>query len=265
MIGASRDSLERVQQSLRTRKGDLSALAGDLFAVASVIADQPALLQTLADSGQPVAARQSLVRDILAGKVTDGAVDVLTDIVAARWSSSADMVEAIEVVAAQSAFIAAGKKLAAIQDEVFGFGRVIDSSAALQMALTDPASSSSAKSKVVTDLLRGKVNDLTLTVLAYFASHLRGRRVDAVVDQLSALAAAEAHQVVAEVRSVIALSDKQAQRLVSALERLTGANVRLNVAVDPSIVGGVSVQIGEQIIDGTFTTRLAAARRALLA
>jgi F-type H+-transporting ATPase subunit delta len=61
------------------------------------------------------------------------------------------------------------------------------------------------------------------------------------------------------------LTAEQKTRLASVLERMTGKSVRLNTAIDPSIVGGVSVQIGEDIIDGTFTTRLAEARRALLA
>lgn len=265
MIGASRDSLERVQQSLRARKGDLSALSGDLFGVAAVIARESSLLQTLADGGQSVEARQALVRDVLGSKVSDAAIDVLADVVSARWSSPTDVVEAVELLAAQAAFVAAGKDLVKVQDEVFGFGRVIDASAQLQMSLTDPSTPAPAKAKVVGDLLDGKVHALTLSVLSYFASNLRGRRVDTVVDQLSALAAAESNQVVAEVRSVVELSAQQTQRLASALERITGASVRLNIAIDPSIIGGISVQIGEQIIDGTFTTRLAEARRALLA
>lgn len=265
MIGASRDSLDRVQQQLRARKGDLSALSSDLFAVAATVAREPMLLQTLADGGQPTGARQALVREVLAGKVTGDAIDVLADVVAARWSGTGDLIAAIEVLAAQAAFMSAGAKLTGIQDEVFLFGRVLDASAQLQMALTDPSTPAAAKSKVVTDLLTGKVDPLTLTVLAYFAANLRGRRVDAVIDELSQLAAAEGDQVVAEVRSVVELTADQRTRLAAVLERMTGKSIRLNTAIDPSIVGGVSVQIGEDIIDGTFTTRLAEARRALLA
>ena len=265
MIGASRDSLERVQVALRERKGDLSTLSSDVFAVASVISTEPALLQTLADGGQPVAARQAVVRDLLKGKSSNDAIDVVCDTVAARWSSGSDMVEALELLAAQAAFMAAGKKLGTVEDEVFLFGRAVDASAALQMALTDPSASVASKSALVRDLLKGKVDDLTLNVVDYFASHLRGRRIDAVIDQLSSLAAAQNDQVVAEVRSVVDLSEAQRKRLAAVLTKLTGKNVRLNVAIDASIIGGISVQIGDEVIDGTTATRLETARRALLA
>ena len=133
------------------------------------------------------------------------------------------------------------------------------------MALTDPSLLSQAKSTVVSDLLANKVAPGTLSVLTYFAGHLRGRQVNAVIDSLSALAADQRNQVVAEVHSVVALDDNQKARLTAALTKITGRQVKLNVAIDASVIGGISVKIGEDIIDGTVATRLEDARRSLLA
>jgi F-type H+-transporting ATPase subunit delta len=89
--------------------------------------------------------------------------------------------------------------------------------------------------------------------------------VDAVVDQLTALAAAQRNQVVAEVTSAVSLDESQIARLATALAKITGKQVRVNVAIEPSVIGGISVKLGEEIIDGTVATRLEHARRSLLA
>lgn len=267
MIGASRDSLAKVAKTLFSRKGDLSTLSAELFGIASVISSEKALRQKLADSGLSVAMRQGLINDIFAKKVSKVAVETLNDIAAGRWSTDGDLVEAVETLAAQALFVSSdnAKKLDKVADEIFGFGRLVDSSAQLQMALTDPATSGASKAALVESLLGKKVESSTLSVLKYFAANLRGRRVDAVVELLVTLAAAQAGSIVAEVTSAIELEKSQKERLEKALAKLTGKSVRINVAVEANVIGGISVRIGQEIIDGTFATRLEQARRSLLA
>ncbi|MSW39346.1 MAG: ATP synthase F1 subunit delta, partial [Actinobacteria bacterium] len=172
-----------------------------------------------------------------------------------------------ESVAAQAAFMGAksDKSLATVEDEIFRFGRIIDASAELQMALTDPSSTPATKAGIIKELFGKKVKPATLVVLTYYASHLRGRRVDSVVDHLTSLAADQTDRIVAEVKSVIDLDAKQKTRLAAVLGKITGKEVRVNVAVDPSIIGGLSIQIGDEVIDGSVTSRLEQARRSLLA
>ncbi len=267
MIGASRESLTKVQESLHSRQGDLSTLSTELFAVASLIADEKSLRQNLADSGQSVAGRQALIKDILGGKVSVATIEVLGEVVASRWSSDRDLIDAVEILGAQAAFSSAKSAgtLDRVEDEVFKFGRAIDASPELQMTLTAPSVATATKAAVVKDLLANKVDAATLSVLIYFAANLRGRRVDSVVDQLTSLAADQRNQVVAEVTSAVALDESQIARLGAALAKITGRQVHVNVAIEPSVIGGISVKLGEEIIDGTVATRLENARRALLA
>lgn len=267
MIGASRESLAKVQSALHSRQGDLNTLSADLFAIASLIQNQKSLRLTLADSGQPVAGRQALVKEILGGKVSVAAIETLGDVVAARWSSDADLISAVEILGAQAAFISAknSNSLDQVEEEIFKFGRSVDASADLQMALTTPAVSTAAKSAIIADLVANKVQPATQTVLAYFVANLRGRRVDVVIGELLDVAAELQNSVVAEVRSALPLDATQIQRLTAALAKLTGKQVRVNVAIDTHVIGGISVKIGEDIIDGTVVTRLKDARRSLLA
>lgn len=269
MIGASRNSLALVQESLRSRSGlgDLSAMSAELFAVADVFANEKSLRQNLADSGQPIAARASVIKDVFGTKVSSATLEVLDELVAARWSSDNDLVDAAELLGAQAAFATADKagSLDRVENELFHFGRAVDASSELQMTLTDPSINSATKSAIVGDLLGSKVDAASLNLIEYVAGHLRGRRVDSVLETFGNLAAAQRNQVVAEVRAAVALDAEQTRRLAAALSKITGKDVRVNVAIDSSVVGGISVAIGEEVFDGTVAARLESARRALLA
>ena len=269
MIGASRNSLALVQGTLRSRsgQGDLSALSAELLAAADVLAGEKSLRQNLADSGQPSAARSALIKDVFGSKVSTLTVEVLGEIVAARWSSDTDLVDAVELLGSQAAFVAADKagSLDRVESELFHFGRAVQASSELQMTLTDPSLSAQAKSAIVGDLIGSKVDSITLGLIKHVAGHLRGRRVDSVLETLGNLAAEQRNQVVAEVRSAVSLDANQTSRLSAALSKITGKNVRINVAIDPSVLGGISVTIGEDVIDGSIAARLESARRSLLA
>jgi F-type H+-transporting ATPase subunit delta len=268
MIGSSRESLAACQEGLDARRQDagFAQLSGALFSVADVLSREALLRSTLADSGQPHSVREGLVRQLFAGKVSDLAVDVVLMVVDRRWAESLDLVLALEQLADQAAFtVAEGDgTLDATEEELFRFGRALDASSALQMTLTDPAQGSGTKAAVVRDLLQGRSTAATQQVLEYAVGHLHGRRIDAVVDELCGLAARQRARVVAEVRVAAPLDETQQRRLADALSRLKGRTVRLNVAVDPAVLGGVHVRIGDDVIDGTVASRLEQARRALL-
>lgn len=268
MLGSSRESMARQSGALDARRGEsgFAGLPAELYATASLLSDQMQLRNALADAGQPVQVREGLVRELLGSRVSPLALQVLLGVVAERWSSDDDLVMAVERLAAQAAFTVAESDgtLDATEEELFRFGRALDSSPELQMALTDPAQSASVKGSIVGDLLAGRATPASLQVLQYAVGHLHGQRIDSVVDQLVDLAASQRSRVVAEVRVAAPLEPGQQQRLADALSRLKGRTVRLNVAVDPSVLGGVYVKVGDEVIDGTVAARLEQARRVIL-
>lgn len=268
MLGSSRESLAACSAALDTKRQapGFDELAGQLYAVAAVLDDNAPLRSTLADSGQLSSVREALVRDVFAGKVSDLTLEVLTDAVERRWSEDIDLVLALEQLAAQAAFtVAEGQgSLDATEEEIFRFGRAIDASAELQMALNDPAQGAQVKAAIVRDLLADRSTAATSQVLQAAVGRLHGQRLDVVIDTLCELAARQRDRVVAEVRVAAPLTEEQARRLASALTALKGRTVRLNVAIDPSVMGGVHVTIGDEVIDGTIASRLEQAKRAVL-
>lgn len=268
MLGSSRASLSEMSDWLDERRGaeGLDSLAGDLFAVADLLDRERTLRSALADSGQPADARAGLARSLLAGRVSALAVETVEQVARHRWSHDGDIVLALEALGAQAAFMTADARgdLDATEEEIFRFGRAVDASADLQMALTDPAISSARKAAIASDLLEGRSTGATQQVLGYAVGHLHGRRIDAVVDDLADAAARQRQRIVAEVRVAQPLTEEQERRLAEALTRLKGRRVRLNVAIDPDVLGGVHVTVGDEVIDGTVASRLEQARRAVL-
>jgi F-type H+-transporting ATPase subunit delta len=263
-----RENTAGLRARLDGRREDpgLATLPGDLFAAADLVGQDLQLRMALSDAGQPVQSRVGLVRAIFAGRVSPLAVDTLADVASQRWPESTSMLEAVEGLAAQGAFLGAERaaSLDAVEDQLFGFSRAVSESADLQMALSDPSVGSQAKAALVESLLVGRAQTQTVQVLAYALSHLRGRRADTVIEGLMDLAAEQRGRSVAEVRVARPLDPEQATRLSAALSRIHGRDVRLNVAVDPEVIGGISVRIGNEVVDATMATRIEQARRVLV-
>ena len=268
MTRTARENTAGLRARLDQRRADpaLTGLPGDLFAAADLIGRDPQLRGALSDAGQPGEARVGTVRALFAGRVSPLAVDVLADVAAQRWAGPAFLLEAVEDLAAQADFMVAQNSgtLDRVEDELFAFDRALSGSADLQMALTDPAVGSAEKARLVESLLAGRAEPQAVEVLSYAMSHLRGRRAASVLDDLIDLAAEQRDRSVAEVVVARPLEADQAERLAIALSRLNGRDVRLNVVVDPAVIGGISVRLGEQVMDATMTTRIQQARRTLV-
>ena len=268
MWGASRGSLSGLSDWLDGQRGvtGLDGLSAEIFSVADLLGREKSLRTALADSGQSADSRSALAASLLGDRISPLALQAMQEAVGRRWSSSDDLVFALEYIADQAAFMVADSQgyLDATENEIFRFGRAIDSSPDLQMALTDPALSAQAKSAIVEDLLRDRTTTATREVLGYAVGHLHGRRIDAVVDDLADAAARQRQRIVAEVRVAQRLDAEQERRLTDALSALKGRRVRLNVAIDPEVLGGVLVTVGDEVIDGTVSSRLEQARRTML-
>ena len=153
--------------------------------------------------------------------------------------------------------------LAEIEDELFRVAQVIKGNDELRDRLADPHIPVATRQQIVVDLLDGKANPTTTSLVSMVVGTGRTRDLPAIVDALVATSAREANKEVAEVRSAIALTDDQRTRLAEALGQATGKQVEVKVIVDPSIKGGVVAQIGDTVIDGSIRRRLDQLRNAL--
>lgn len=267
MFGSSRESLSGLRAALQGRHGDpqLAAVAGELLAVAAVLSAEKALRVNLADAGTAAGARAGVAQAVFGGRLSESAMSIVNEAIAVRWSHDSDLVTAVETLGVQAACIAAqaAGTLDTVEEEVFMFGRAVAASSQLQMALTDPSLPATAKSDIVATLLGGKAHPVTNQLLTHTVGNLRGARIDSAVDALLAVAADQRQRLVAQVTSAVALTEAQMARLQTALSTITGRDVNVNVVVDRAVLGGIQVRIGDDLIDGTVSSRLEAAARSL--
>ncbi|MDH6112816.1 F-type H+-transporting ATPase subunit delta [Kitasatospora sp. MAP12-15] len=269
MIGASREALAAGRENLESLTDntsvDAAKLAEELASVTDLLDREVSLRRVLTDPSRSGQDKAGLVGSLLAGQVSGETIDLVSGLVRSRWSGARDLVDSVEQLSAYAEVIAADKagKLDDLEDELFRFGRVVSGSHELRSGLTEPKAGTAAKAALVKKLLGGRALPATVRLVTSLVSKPRGRSLDQGLESYSKLAADRRDRVVALVTTAVPLSDTQRARLEGALGRLYGRAVLLNIDVDPTVVGGVRVQIGDEIIDGTVSSRLEGARQAL--
>ncbi|WP_093799022.1 F0F1 ATP synthase subunit delta [Streptomyces sp. Wb2n-11] len=267
MNGASREALaaarERLDALTDTTSVDAAKLAGELSAVTALLDREVSLRRVLTDPAQAGEAKAQLAARLLSGQVGGDAADLVSGMVRSRWSQSRDLVDALEELAATADLTAAQRAgaLDEVEDEVFRFGRIVASDSGLRSALTNKSAPVSAKSELLRSLLGGKANPVTERLVVRLVVQPRGRSLEAGLESLSKLAAARRDRMVAVVTSAVPLTDQQRQRLGAALAKLYGRQMHLNLDVDPEVLGGIQVQVGDEVINGTIADRLEEATR----
>ncbi len=264
MRGVSAHAFEAAAERLQAAisdGGDPTALGDDLFAVAALLDAQPGLRRTFTDPSGHAEAKQGLAGALLSDKVSEPAVDVFSAAVAQRWSSSHDLGDAIEQLGVMALVAAADDAghLDDLEDELFSFSRIVQGEAALRDALSDRSVPVEHRRKLVRGLL-GKKATQPVVRLAEQALMGRHRSVGVALAEYQRIAAERRERVVATVRSAVALTDAEKERLADVLGRQAGREVHLNVVVDADVVGGVRVELGDEVIDGTVVGRLEDAR-----
>jgi F-type H+-transporting ATPase subunit delta len=154
-------------------------------------------------------------------------------------------------------------ELEQVEDELFRFGKTVESRSDLREALSNPQLPADRKRALVQDLLGDRASRHTAGLLGFLIDQGRGRELPGIVAMLAEVAAARRQATLAEVRTAVPLDAARRDRLLNALERAMGRPVELKVLVDPSVIGGVVVRVGDQVFDGTVRRKLELARSQL--
>jgi F-type H+-transporting ATPase subunit delta len=272
MRGASRASLaaakERLAAALSGSTSAAAASLGDeLFSITGLLDREPAVRRNLSDPTIGGSLRAGLARTLLSGRVSDAALGQFTGLATERWSEPGDLTDATEQLAVLA--ICAGADtdgvLDEVEDDLFRFGRIVGGNPDLRYALANQFVPAQARRGIVTDLLDGKVSEPSLRLISQAAANPRGRSVDASLEEYAGLAADLRQRLVAEVHVVAPLTTAQRSRLAAALSATYGHDIHLNVVLDPEVIGGMTVRIGDELINGSVESRVAGIRRNLAA
>jgi F-type H+-transporting ATPase subunit delta len=270
MAGVSSESLAAAQAALEAKlpTADLS-LAEELFGVLGVLDGNAGLRRALTDPAREGKDKAAMVSQLLAGKVSAEAVSIVADLAASRWGSARDIGDALETLAATVAISVAERQglgtpgLESLEGNLFGFIRVVGSSHDIQRALDEPQASAEAKTALALDLVPG-AGEAARLLIRQAVTAPRGLKPTALVERFVEMVAKRQQRWIANVSVTRPLTAEQFDRLQAGLNRLYGRELKINVTVDPSLVGGIRVVVGDEVVDATAVTRLAELRRRLV-
>ena len=266
--GSSRQSLVTARAALDAAvKGadanTASTLSVELFFVADVLDTNIAVRRAITDSSRDDKSKSVFLSELFASKIGALALGITTEISAMRWSAPKDLVLVIEQLAIEAEASAANiaGELDVVEDEIFTASRAIAGSAELRKALTSDAKL--AKATLVSEILKG-ASGSTVKLVSQLVNTWRGRSIESAFADYAHALAARRNRVIALVRVAAPLSPAQQERLSTALNKQVGQPVRINIEIEPAVIGGVSVKFADELVDGTVSNRLAGAARAVV-
>jgi len=244
---------------------ELLSLADELFAVGRLLNSQLTLRRALSDPAGRPEDRAALAQRLFAGKVSDTTLDLVQTVARLRWSHPIDMADALAALAIEASLDAADARgeLDSVEDELFRFGRIIGGDRELGRILSDRKAPAEGKRALLDRLLSGRVSPVTEQLLRNVLTGPHAGTAENAVERLSEVASRRRGQSVARVTTAVELTAAQEQRLSDVLRRIYGRTVGLQVTVDPTVIGGLIVQVGDEVIDGSIAHRLEAAERRL--
>jgi F-type H+-transporting ATPase subunit delta len=253
MGSASREALTAARAALDS--GAVTRATGaDILAAVRVIDGTAQLRSVLADPAIGGNDKRGLVERIF-GSLDAEARRIITAAVSTRWSTQSELVEGLEELGIRAVATAVSDE-EPLEPELFAFQRAVASNARLELALGSRIGDAEPKVALVDSLLVGKAREGALAIIRHLVQHPGSRRPSEALRHAAAIVADQSGMQVATVTSAAPLGDEQAKRLGAGLAAKYGRSVRLNLLIDPSLIGGVRVQIGDDVIDGSVASKL---------
>jgi F-type H+-transporting ATPase subunit delta len=273
MAGVSSESLATALASLEAKLPTASLqLAKELFGILGMVDSSAGLRRALTDPSRNGDEKSALVRQLVGGKVSADAADIAGGLASSRWASARDIGDALETLAAtvvisvaenKSAVSASGiTGLEELENDLFSFNQAVASSHEVQRALSEPQASAAAKAALAEKLVPG-VSEEAKVLITQAVTQPRGIKPTRLVERFAELAAKRQQRWIATVSVTRPLTQTQLARLQAGLNALYGRELKINVNVDPALIGGIRVQVGDEVLDASVITRLGELQRQL--
>ncbi|PRQ12339.1 F0F1 ATP synthase subunit delta [Corynebacterium sp. 13CS0277] len=237
----------------------------ELFDVVEVLDTDRALRVAVADSSADAEKRSGLMRAVFGGKVSQLTLDVLTFAAAQTWSTPREMRAGL-VACGRRALLRSAEyqgQLGAVESELFQLSRVLDNEAQLTQLLSDRTATPSAKRDLLAKVLYGKVSAVTEALALQVIGRPEHNPIDDMASLADTVAALQGRQV-AHVVAATALDAGQEKALEEKLGRIYGRAMSIHTEVDPSLLGGMVIRVGDEVIDGSTSGKLERLRTAMV-
>ena len=273
MAGVSSESLATALTSLEAKLPTASLqLAKELFGILGTVDSSAGLRRALTDPSRSGDEKSALVKQLFSGKVSTDAAEIASGLAGSRWASARDIGDALETLAASVVIAVAENKsavsasgitgLEALENDLFAFNQAVDSSHEVQRALSEPQASPAAKIALAEKLVPNASEEAKV-LIGQAVSQPRGLKVTNLVRRFAELAAKRQQRWIATVNVTRPLTATQTSRLQAGLNALYGRELKINMNVDPALIGGIRIQVGDEVVDASVLTRLGQLQRQL--
>jgi len=273
MAGVSSESLTAALVALEAKLPNASLqLAKELFGILGTVDSSAGLRRALTDPSRSGDEKSALVKQLFGGKVSADAVEIASGLAGSRWASARDIGDALETLAASVVIAVAENKsavsasgitgLEALENDLFAFNHAVDASHEVQRALSEPQASQAAKVALAEKLVPSASEEAKV-LIGQAVSQPRGLKATKLVSRFAELAAKRQQRWIATVSVTRPLTEAQTSRLQAGLNALYGRELKINMNVDPALIGGIRIQIGDEVVDASVLARLGQLHRQL--
>jgi F-type H+-transporting ATPase subunit delta len=272
--------------------GSLASVAADLKSIEDLVLSNVPLRSALTDTTVRGPVRRAVMLDLLDGKVSGPARQLAA--FACSAVSAPEVPVALGWVATRARHVAEGQDivevplslmqsrqrvggfatavfedlshagLESLEDDLFRFARIVASTPPLRAALVDRDLAVTARQGLATQLLEGKVQAGTLSLVRYVIAGGRARDIVGTLDWLVEQTAKARGWRIARVRAAAPIEEGQRTSLSDSLSSLAGAPVELQVIIDQALLSGAVIQIGDLQVDASARGRIDALREHLM-
>ena len=256
---ADRESRDSLAPKLRDTREDAWRIGNELFTITKVLDDSIQLERALTDPSRPVADKVAVLTELLGDNVHPMTMEIMTDLVSRHWSRARDIANAVEDFGVDAMMYYADATGATLQVsvELSELHSALLNLPVVRAKLYDYQATSEARVKLFHEVFSGKtLNKVTMRLAEHATCNLRRRRYLETIQWLINKLSRHMGESMVIVTTATPLKPEQIKRLVEVYSAKVGRQVHINSVVDPTVLGGMRIQVGDEVTDNTVVAQL---------
>ncbi|KAB7331167.1 F0F1 ATP synthase subunit delta [Bifidobacterium longum] len=261
---ADRESRDSLAPKLRDTREDAWRIGNELFTITKVLDDSIQLERALTDPSRPVADKVAVLKELLGDNAHPMTMEIMTDLVSRRWSRARDIANAVEDFGVDAMMYYADATDATLQVsiELSELHSALLNLPVVRAKLYDYQATSEARVKLFHEVFSGKtLNKVTMRLAEHATCNLRRRRYLETIQWLINKFSRHMGESMVTVTTATPLKKEQIKRLVEVYSAKVGRQVHINSVVDPTVLGGMRIQVGDEVTDNTVVAQLQSLHR----
>ena len=256
---ADRVSRDSLAPKLRDSGEDAWRIGNELFTITSVLDHNIQLERALTDPSRPVEDKVAVVKTLIGNQAHPLVMEIMSDLVSRRWSRVSDIANAVEDFGVDGMMYYADYTNTTLQVsvELAELHSALLNLPVVRTKLYDATVSSEARIKLLYSLIGdADFTKVTKRLAEHATCNLRNRRYLQTIQWLINKFSRHMGESMVTVTTATPLSKEQVEKLIAIYTAKTGHPVHINSVVDPTVMGGMRIQVGDEVTDNTVVAQL---------